>query len=159
MSHEESPDTLRQALRALPRARPSGGFTERVLERADVRRRSFLPSGGALRRPTAAVLGAATVAAALVAGALALAPPGPRTEPPAERERRARVETLEAERRLLASELDEIRRLASSLREPAPVLYLGGDEEIDLVVDLDRLVRERSPGGAYTTHYRGRRTH
>lgn len=149
MTHEPGCDPLREALRSLPRARPADDFTDRVLERA----------GTARRRPPVPVpvrwAAAATLAAVVLASVLAW--PGVAGDPTGERERRARIEALEAERLRLAAELAEIRRLAASLREPTPVLYLGGDEDVDLVIDLDRLARERPAGiGATPATYRGR---
>jgi len=75
--------------------------------------------------------------------------------------RRAALRELRAERDRLAGELDELRRqlgtasadgsaTGSELRvEPTagdPVLYLGGDDRIDLVLDLGRLAAERGEG-------------
>jgi hypothetical protein len=45
---------------------------------------------------------------------------------------------LDAERVRIAHELAELRRLA---REPLPVVYVGGDETVDFVVDLQSLSR------------------
>lgn len=153
MSHEPQHDAIREALRSLPRARADDDFTERVLERIDGGRR--LP-----RVPAAVRWAAAATLAAAVLFAVSVSWPGAAGERSGERERRARIEALEAERLRLAAELEEIRRLASSLREPAPVLYLGGDDDVDLVIDLDRLARERPAGtGATPAAYRGRRAH
>ena len=71
--------------------------------------------------------------------------------------RRADLRELRAERDRLAAELDELKRqlhaapaAGSNLRvEPTagdPVLYLGGDDRIDLVLDLGRLAAERGEG-------------
>jgi hypothetical protein len=58
------------------------------------------------------------------------------TNPP---ERRSeRLAALDAERARIARELAEIRRLA---HEPLPVVYVGGDETVDFVVDLQSLSR------------------
>lgn len=155
MSHEPNHDAIREALRSLPRTRADDDFTERVLERIEGR--------GGLRRPRVPVAvrwatAATLAAAAVLAGSISWS--GAAGGRAAERERRTRIEALEAERLRLAAELEEIRRLASSLREPAPVLYLGGDDEVDLVIDLDRLAQERPAGtGATPTAYRGRRAH
>jgi hypothetical protein len=134
-------DSLAAALRALPRETAGAGFTARTLARLD------RAPAAARRLPPLAVAAAASLASlglgalvwALVAsGQVAGLPDRPGSEPP----RRARLEALETERALLAAELEEIRRLAA---EPTPVLYLGGDDEIDLVLDLGRLAQQRLP--------------
>ena len=129
-------DPLLAGLRALPREAAGEGFTARVLERLD-------------RAPVAARLdpnglpawrlAAAAALAALALGALVLSL-APALPPAAERARPARLDALEAEHASLAAELAEIRRLAE---EPVPLLYLGGDDEVDLVLDLGRMARER----------------
>lgn len=58
--------------------------------------------------------------------------------PPGSRSRAERLAALDAERARIARELAEIRRLA---REPLPVVYVGGDESVDFVVDLQSLSR------------------
>lgn len=149
MSHDSSRDPLREALRSLPRARPADDFTDRVV--------AGIAGDHAGRRPPLTLRWAAAAALAIagVVAALTLPPLAGSGDPAAARERRARVEALEAERLRLAAELDEIRRLAADLREPAPVLYLGGDERVDLVLDLDRLIPDEARGtGATPASYR-----
>jgi len=144
-------DPLGEALRALPRHRPGAGFTGRVLDRLG----EAAPAGtsrnapGALRLAAAALLVGVALLGALAAGRI-LPEAGP-APAPAE----ARRAALEAERARLAAELAELRRLTTELREDSsPVLYLGGDEEVDLVLDLGRLAREerRSSGYRFTTY-------
>jgi hypothetical protein len=139
-------DPLAAALRALPRESAGEGFTARVLAGLD------RAPAAARRRPPLAVAAAATLAslglgalvwALLSSGQLAGLPDRPGPEP----SRRARLEALETERARLAVELAEIRRLAE---EPTPVVYLGGDDEVDLVLDLGRLARERPAGPSPT---------
>jgi anti-sigma factor RsiW len=111
-------------LRELPRERARSGFTARVLGRLD--------AGGAgrpalRRRPAAALAAAALAAVAIPAGLL--------VEEAADRrkaaEARRMLEEIRAEHSRLASELEE-------LSEP-PVIYLGGDENVDFVLDLRRV--------------------
>lgn len=141
------PPGLVRALRELPGERAAPGFTRRVLDGLGER-----PAGGfrtalSLFRPAVA----AAVAVCVLAVALALALAGPVRERADDRERAALLRSLAAERARLADELAEIRRLS---REPLPVVYLGGDEAIDLVVDphtlsdLTRQVRSAPSGGA-----------
>ena len=75
-----------------------------------------------------------------LAGALAV--PTFRAERTQQRERQARIQAFEAERRQLAAELAEIRRLSEA---PLPVVYVGGDDDVDLVIDPETLA-EISPG-------------
>lgn len=145
-THDPRTDRLGDALRALPRHRPGDGFTGRVLRRLGETAAAGAPRRlpAVLRLAAAALLVGVGLLGVLAAGrALPGAGPGPA---PAE----ARREALEAERARLEAELDELRRLTTELREDsAPVLYLGGDEEVDLVLDLGRLAREERRGSGY----------
>lgn len=66
------------------------------------------------------------------------APAAPTAAPTGSASRTERLAALDAERARIARELAEIRRLA---REPLPVVYVGGDETVDFVVDLQSLSR------------------
>lgn len=142
-----SDQELRDALRSLPRHGASPGFTRRVLSRCE---RGWLPSS--LLR----TLRPAPVAAAALALALAIAAPFvlPVADGPEVADSRAagkrpagasitepRRERLRAERARLAAELEELKRLATS---PEPVLYVGGDERYELVLDVGRLAAARA---------------
>lgn len=149
------PPALARALRELPRARTEEGFTERVLERLDAGTRQEAGARGrswtaAPRLAAAAGLAALTVAALTLAAALIV--PETLRDRVEERQRALRLQAIEAERARLADELAEIRRMS---REPLPVVYLGGDEEIDLVADprvLAKLARsDRSTDDAFAS--------
>ncbi|HEX4952837.1 MAG TPA: hypothetical protein VF017_05515 [Thermoanaerobaculia bacterium] len=132
-------ERLREELAALPREQASPGFTGRVMARlAEQQRRRpfvFVPA-------PAWAAGLALVA--VLAGGLWLAE-GER------RERRAQQLThLRAEQQRLASELAEIRALA---HPAAPVVYLGGDEQTDLVLDLDQLAERVRAGSIQPAGY------
>lgn len=138
---------LRAELRALPREGAGEGFTERVLERLDepARGPAALPGSRSPWR-----LAAAAALAALLLGALVWRlGPAPETEPA----RPGRRDALAAEHASLAAELDEIRRLAEA---PVPVLYLGGDDEVELVLDLAELAAARDRGRPLPADYRPR---
>ena len=129
------PSRLGRTLRELPRGRAGTDFTARVLSRLDdpPRRR---PS------PLAAVGVAAAAALALLLAAGPLRPGAGRDEGRRLRAAEARrvLEELRREHRALESDIDALAR-------DEPVLYLGGDEEVDLVVDLSRVpVVPMSPG-------------
>ena len=146
-THDPRTDPLGESLRALPRPRAGDGFTARVLDRLG----EAAPAGTARRVPEALRLAAAAllVGVALLgvlAGGRVLLPGAGSAPAPAE----ARRAALEAERARLEAELAELRRLTTELeRDSAPVLYLGGDEEVDLVLDLGRLAREERRGSGY----------
>jgi hypothetical protein len=127
MSH----DPLREALRGLPRERAGEAFTERVLARLDepVRRRPGLAHPFAL---------AAVVAAALAGGWLW-------REQALDRQRLERISELKRQQRMLAAELESIRRDAAATA--VPVVYLGGDDSTDVVVDIARLAERRAGTG------------
>jgi hypothetical protein len=116
---------LTELLRELPREQARRGFTTRVLARLDDERR--MPPR-ARRRPRLAL---AAVAALLVltAGGVAL-------EGRLEARRAARLARAEQVLRELRAEHGQIKRELESLPDQAPVFYLGGNEDLDLVVDL-----------------------
>ncbi len=123
-------DPLERALAELPRQRASDSFTARVVERAGTGE----PERGGW--PRGAVAAAAVLV--LVSGATAW-----------RLERARRLETLRGEvselqttHRLLAQELRELRAT-----EKPPVVYLGGDDNVDLFLDLAELERLQKAGG------------
>ncbi len=149
-------DELREMLRTLPRPEPPSGFADGVMARvrAEERRRRFRPW----------LLAAA--AAALVASGLLVRSvwDGARTEEPLVAEAPAPAEPVVAgvpadpdvrefeeiveEYRLLAEELDAMRRLGGDSAE-GPILRIGGDEDVDLFLDLESyLGRPARPPGA-----------
>lgn len=131
-------DTLSQALQSLPRERAREGFTDAVLARLPEGRPRRFPASGRLALAAALVLGIA-----LTPLALHLRQSGPeaaRLQPPA---RQAQIDQLRRERAELARELAELKALAEG---DLPLVYLAGDEETDLVLDLEQLARRRSAG-------------
>ncbi len=111
-------------LRQLPRSRASTGFAPRVLAAAR--------PGHAPRRPAVAWIAAAAVAVALALAVWLRPPPA---APPADRQQ------LLAEQQELMRELEQLK---AALRQPTgPVVYLGGDERVDLVLDLGQAWQQR----------------
>lgn len=135
MDHKiSSPDEARtadrqlsQLLATLPRETTSEDFTARVLQRIE----TSPAKATILRWPGPIPLWAA---AALFFIALTF---GGREawHRHQRQETIARYEALRAEHTALESELRRLRRLAVKTR---PVLYLGGDESVEYVVDLSR---------------------
>jgi hypothetical protein len=120
-------------LRELPRERAGADFTARVLARLDEpppRRRLPLAAIG--------VAAAAALGLALVAGPLRTGGERAESRREAAAEARRLLEELQREHRALASELD-------ALAAEPPVIYLGGDEEVDLVLDLSRVPAAAPP--------------
>lgn len=121
---------LERLLRELPREKARQGFTPRVLARLD---RAPAPRGWPQwsRR-----LATATAAVVMLAGsALGLV-----HYERVEAQRAARQARAQQLLRELRAEHGQIKRELESLPAP-PVVYLGGNEDMDLVVDLRR-VRE-----------------
>lgn len=113
-----------ELLRGLPRERARTGFTARVVRNLDA------PEAGrpALRwRPAAALTAVLLVAVALSAGLLHAR----KAESVRTAEARQILEEIRAEHGRLAREVEE-------MSEP-PVIYLGGTEDVDFVVDLSRV--------------------
>jgi hypothetical protein len=119
-------DRLSTSLRSLDEPRASDGFTERVLEGLDQR----------LRRR--ARLRATALAAASVA-LVTLVALGAVLRPRSADLARARADEIRREHTLLLEELEELKR--SRDLTPA-VLYLGGEDDYDLVLDLNPLLEE-----------------
>ena len=120
MSQHPSDRELDRLLAELPRESASPGFSRRVLADIDGPAR---PAAG--RRW---LMAAAATAVALAVG-LWLLPRAPQSPSPAE------TRALQEEHQQLLRELDALK---ASLRQSqaAPVLYLGGNEHLDLVLDL-----------------------
>lgn len=106
-------------LRELPRERARTGFTARVLQRLD----AGAGRPARRRRPVTALAAAALAAIVISAGILA-----DRAADRRAAEARQILEQIRAEHGRLERELEK-------LSEP-PVIYLGGDENVDFVLDL-----------------------
>jgi hypothetical protein len=128
-------DRLDEALRALPPAGASTGFTDGVVAR--VARR-----GRRRQRGLAAslVLGAGLAALVFVALRSGTAPshrdPGVAGE----------IEALRREQRALAAELASVRALDHEAPPDRRVIYLGRSAGVDLVLDVARLQQPPRPG-------------
>lgn len=116
-------DPLERALAELPRAVASKDFTARVLRALDRRRAQASSRRLGLRWAVAGV------AAVVLVATLGLAIHRQRA---AERAYRQELETLRSEYRSLAEEVATVRREATVPTR----LHLGGDERVDLVLDL-----------------------
>lgn len=119
-------ESLSEALANMPSVAAGDGFSAAVLAEWRRRRRR---SRAARRVALVAGLAVATLVVALMR---APSRPGDTVasgEPS--------VELLQREHRLIEQELRELRALAD---EPLPLIYLGGDDEIDVVVDPELLL-------------------
>jgi len=125
---------LGDLLRELPREQARPGFTARVLHRLDApaRRRSI---------PRLALATALTVVLAVTAGLLIDA-------------RRDALANARAERALaeIRAEHARLEREVQELSDPPSVVYLGGNEDVDLVLDLGKV---RGSEGATPAAYHG----
>jgi hypothetical protein len=128
----DNPQVL-AALRALPREEASPGFTAAVLERAA----APAAADGGWSRATLALAASLVLVTVLTAGALERAHQ--------RRELRGRVDALRTEHDALQQELAQLKQL--SAQEPA-VVYLGGDESVDVVLSVDPKNRPASHAGA-----------
>jgi hypothetical protein len=112
---------LERLLRELPREQARQGFTPRVLARLNA-----APPARAGWRPR---LAAGLTALLLIAGGVV-------RHEQREAERSAQVARAEQVLRELRAEHRQIKRELEALPEAPPVIYLGGNEDMDLVVDL-----------------------
>ena len=110
-------------LRELPRERAREGFTARVVARLDAapEPKSWQPR---------LVLAAAALAAVVASAGILQVHAG--------HQQALRAAEARKVLRELRSEHDSLKQELQSLSQP-PVVYLGGDEEVDLVVDLSRV--------------------
>jgi hypothetical protein len=120
-------------LRELPRENARPGFTQRVLGRLDQSAEAVRPRAWHPRLAVATALAALVVSFGVV-----------RYE-----QSREAASTAEARRLLqeIRAEHQQLERELQALSEP-PVVYLGGDERMDLVVNLDRVPAEDGPAPA-----------
>jgi hypothetical protein len=116
---------LRAALQGLPAAAPGPAFTARVLARLGPPRRRW-----SRRQPLPAWVAAAATVAVLVGGLWGAAIGREAWQ------RQQRRAALRAESAALARDLAALHEEAA---KPAPVLYLGGNEQVDVVLDLSTL--------------------
>lgn len=158
MAGRPTDDELRGMLRALPRPEPPAGFAAGVMARvrAEERRRRFRPW-------LLAAAAAALVASGLLVRSVWFGAPAGSDAPlvaetpvpadsgvaatPADPDVREFEEIVE-EYRLLAEELEAMRRLGGDSAE-GPILRIGGNEDLDLFLDLESYLDQRSrPPGA-----------
>ncbi len=116
---------LRRLLRGLPTVAPRAEFRERV-ERAATNR-TVTPA----RHPRSWSWLAAAALALMLVGAASWR----WSEVQQDREQQAEIEALRQESDRLAREIHRLRQSADA----APVVYLGGTEDVDYVIDLARL--------------------
>ncbi|MEM1182330.1 MAG: hypothetical protein AAGM22_28550 [Acidobacteriota bacterium] len=120
---------IREALGRLPRERAGEDFTVQVLERA----------AGAGANGVRRLRSLAAAAVFFAVGAVGA------HEWNAAQSREAaavRMASLRAEYAVLQAELQSLQRAADP---PSPVVYLGGEGDVEYVLDLSRLIPERSP--------------
>jgi hypothetical protein len=112
-------------LRELPRERARDGFTGRVLSGLNARPEPPVPA--MWRRPRLVFAAAALVAVMASAGVVQY-----RAD---QQERHAKARRILQE---LRNEHDSLKQELRSLSAP-PVVYVGGNDQVDLVVDLSRV--------------------
>lgn len=125
----DGPDPIVEALRGMPRVAASPGFTVRVLARAAASIESEVGVGW--------TRGWALFAASLVVVSAVTAWQWERRE--RRQEWLGQVEAIRQESRSLGAELSDLRAA-----EQAPVVYLGGDDSVDLILDLEQLRQARA---------------
>ena len=154
MAGRPTDDELREMLRTFPRPEPPSGFAEGVMARvrSEARRRRFRP--WLLAAAAAALAASGLVAAGLVGSARDTGGEGPlvadapaSVDPDADPDLRE-FEAIVREYRLLAEELEAMRRLGGDSVE-GPILRIGGNDDLDLFLDLESyLDRPARPPGA-----------
>lgn len=127
MTQRREDIALRQALGRLPAEQASEHFTQRVLDGLENRQATKV--GMSSTRVVGVVVALATVGLALGLWIRAQSP----TDPPAQQKS---TQQLHLEYESLQEEVESLRSLAA---QPPPVLYLGGDSRIDLVLDLGQV--------------------
>lgn len=135
----ERPDPILAALGRLPRATAPPDFTARVLARAAAPEAAAEPADWEIGLPWSR--GWTVFAASLAVVSVLSAWQWERQE--RRREWLGQVEALRQESETLGAELSDLRAA-----EQAPIVYLGGDDSVDLVLDLEQLRRARAQGAA-----------
>lgn len=113
-------------LSELPREQARPGFTGRILARLDER-----PATPVWRRPRLVFATAALLAVTAMTASIGV------VQVRAEREASRHAEARRVLREL-RSEHDSLKQELEELSAP-PVLYIGGNDQVDLVVDLSRM--------------------
>ncbi len=132
-------EQITETLESLPRQHADANFTASVMARLDEPPKPFFALPRTILAPTLAFLFLALCLSALGLGW---------QQWQHRRDSRianARFELLLAEKQALEAELESLRRLASE----ASLVYLGGDEKMDLVLDLARLQRRGGPQASF----------
>jgi hypothetical protein len=125
-------ERLDELLRTLPREKASDDLTRRILEKLDQEE----------VRPTRArklVFGFGLAALGLVAALSVFLWLSERAR---KKEIREQIATLQTEHKLLQARLQEMKRA----RPERPVVYLGGDDQVDYVLDLRNYLRAQVEG-------------
>ncbi len=148
MAGRPNDDELREMLRTLPRPEPPSGFAEGVMARvrAEERRRRFRP--WLLAAAAAALVASGLLVRSVWNGAGTGEPVIAEAPAPADPDLQE-FEEIVREYRLLAEELDAMRRLGGDSAE-GPILRIGGDEDVDLFLDLESYLDgpARPPGAS-----------
>jgi hypothetical protein len=117
-----------ELIRTLPKERASEEFTSRVLDR--------LKGETVTKRRGRLILGMATAAVLLAVASVGIL----RWQQAEKAELREEIATLRAEHQALSEELSRVMEQSARVH---PVLYLGGDDRTDYVLDMNKLMRER----------------
>ena len=127
-------DKLFRALQSLPREHARPGFTDRVLHRiGDLENRPEVSVfAGRWRWPLVAVAAAAVCLVAFSTGAKDW------WHQHQQRQGLARLASIDNERRALLVELESLQQQMTRAR---PRIYVGGTNDVDFVLDVDRLQR------------------
>lgn len=124
---------IRNLLGSLPREEASEGFTERVMSRLDEAKRP-------LYQPRLALAASfVLIAAAWFAFS----------------QWRSSIEEqrTDTQIRTIKSNIQDLQNELRLLRDLAPVLYLGGNENVDFVLDVRQLARESEGEGSQPISY------
>ncbi len=143
-------DQLETALKSLPREQAGLGFTAGVLRRIDQPSLRFLPAYRAFRssRIGAGVFNRHAINATIIVAAVLVLALGLGWREMRQHQAAEHLQVLLAEKQELEAELESLRRLTARAR---PVVYLGGNDEIDLVLDLARFQRQGGFGSKPST--------
>jgi len=139
---KDRPSRLDRLLRSLPRERASDDFRDRVLRAARVEAASRRSQPPWLARGLAPAL-----AAAALLLALGLSLGLYMVERTRRAELRREIAELRREHQRLDAEVDQLRQEARTVGATGRrVIYLGGDDTVDYVLDLERLARQGARG-------------
>lgn len=135
-----SDERIRKELKALPREKASSEFTRRVLENLPRTEKRRIPAWGYRLAAAATVIILLVVPMSLRRWSMSIDTGNEAVL--------AEIEAVRSEKALIEKELRELRERAE---DESPVVYLGGNENVNLVLDVGALLNRSTEANESTS--------